>query len=723
LDVTVDDPDWQALEAHQRRLQIIDGVTRLLLRQSQVQPLLLIVENLHWIDAGTQAVIESLIKRLPTACLLLLVNYRPEYQHGWGSKTSYTQLRLDPLPVETAEAFLRVLLGDAAELQPVKHLLIERTEGNPFFLEESIRTLVETKSLVGGRGAYRLAQALSGIQVPSTVQAILAARIDRLPPEEKHLLQCAAVIGKDVPFPLLQAIAEMPEDQLHRGLAHFQTAEFLYEANLFPEVVYTFKHGLTQDVAYGGLVLERRCRLHARIVEAIERFYPNRLATQIEQLAHHAFQGELWGKAVTYYRQAGTKAAMRSAYREAVASFEQALVALKHLPEDPDTRQQAFDLRLELRPWLAPLGDYESILDNLRAAEAIAEGLGDRRRLGLVSAYMTDYFRLTGQSEEAVACGERALIFATELGDFSLQIVAQMLLGHACHAIGDYRRAVHLLKRNVAALTGELVRERFGSAALPSVFSRSWMAFSLADLGAFAEAIAIGEEALRFAEEVDTAHAQVLATHVIGLVYLCQGDIDRAIPLFEQTFYRCQEEQIPLGSRLLASALGYAYALYGRVTEGVSLLEQAVRQSEALNVYFRYALWLAWLGEAYLLAGRVDEAFELAARAVERTTTYKERGHLAYALRLLGDIMAQRKPPEVEQATEYYQQALALAEELGMRPLQAHCHRGLGSLYAKVGWQEPARAELSTAIELYRAMDMTFWLPQAEAALAQVEGR
>jgi tetratricopeptide (TPR) repeat protein len=412
---------------------------------------------------------------------------------------------------------------------------------------------------------------------------------------------------------------------------------------------------------------------------------------------------------------------MRSAYREAVASFDQALVALKHLPEHPDTRQQAFDLRMELRPWLAPLGDYERILDNLRAAEVIAEALDDRRRLGLVSAYMTDYYRLTGQSKDAVACGERALTFAADLGDFSLQIVAQMLLGHACHAIGDYRRAVHLLKQNVAALTGELVRERFGSAALPSVFSRSWMAFSLVDLGAFAEAIAIGEEALRIAEEVDTAHAQVLAAHVIGLVYLCQGDIDRAIPLLEQTFHRCQVGHIPLGSRLLASALGYAYALCGRITEGVSLLEQAVWQSEALKVYFRYALWLAWLGEAYLLAGRADEACELAERAVERTTTYKERGHLAYALRLLGEITAQRKPSEVEQATEYYQQALALAGELGMRPLQAHCHRGLGLLYAKIGRRDEARADLSTAINLYQAMEMTFWLPQAETALAETE--
>jgi tetratricopeptide (TPR) repeat protein len=723
LDVTVDDPEWQALDAHQRRLQIIDGVTRLLLRQSQMQPLLLIVENLHWIDAGTQAVLDSLIERLPTVHLLLLVNYRPEYQHGWGSKTSYTQLRLDPLPVEAAEALLRVLLGDAAELQPVKHLLIERTEGNPLFLEESIRTLVETKSLVGARGAYRVAQALSGLQVPSTVQAILAARMDRLPPAEKHLLQCAAVIGKDVPFPLLQAIAEMPEDQLHRGLAHLQAAEFLYETSLFPELVYTFKHVLTQEVAYGSLMQERRCTLHARIVVAIERSYPDRLATQVEHLAHHAFRGELWGKAVAYYRQAGTKAAMRSAYREAVASFEQALVALKHLPEDPDTRQQAFDLRMELRPWLAPLGDYESILANLRAADALAEALGDRRRLGLVSAYMTDYFRLTGQSEEAVACGERALTFATDLGDFSLQIVAQMLLGHACHAIGDYRRAVHLLKRNVAALTGELVRERFGGAALPSVFSRSWMAFSLADLGSFAEAIAIGEEAVWIAEEVDTAHGQVFAAHVVGLVYLWQGDLDRAIPLFEQTLHRCQVGHIPLGSRLLASALGYAYALCGRVTEGVSLLEQAVRQSEALNVYFRYALWLAWLGEAYLLAGRADEAFEIAERAVERTTTYKERGHLAYTLRLLGEITAQREPPEVEQATEYYQQALALAEELGMRPLVAHCQRGLGTLYQRIGRREQAHTALSAAIALYRAMEMTLWLPRVEEALAQVEER
>ena len=325
LDVSVDDPEWQALDPSQRRLRIIDSVRRLLLRQSQVQPLLVSIENLHWIDAGTQAVLDSLVESLPTATLLLLVNYRPEYQHGWGGKTYYTQLRLDPLPPESAEALLQALLGDDGSLGPLKHLLIERTEGNPFFLEESARTLVEAQVLGGERGAYRLVQSLRNIQVPATVQAVLAARIDRLSTAEKTLLQTAAVIGTDVPFPLLQALAKLSEEALQRGLMHLQAAEFLYETRLFPTLEYTFKHALTHDVAYGSLLQERRRALHAGIVEALERLYPDRLAEHVDRLAHHALRGEVWEKALLYCRQAGEKALERSAYRDAVGYFEQAL--------------------------------------------------------------------------------------------------------------------------------------------------------------------------------------------------------------------------------------------------------------------------------------------------------------------------------------------------------------------------------------------------------------
>jgi class 3 adenylate cyclase/tetratricopeptide (TPR) repeat protein len=441
LDVPVDDGPWEALDPAQRRQRTLEAIKRLLLREAQVQPLLLVFEDLHLIDSETQALLDSLIEGLPTARVLLLVNYRPEYQHGWGSRTFYTQLRLDPLPPEGAEALLRSLLGDDASLRPLAPVLTERTEGNPFFLEESVRTLVETKVLIGERGAYRLVTPLPSIQVPTTVQAILAARIDRLPGDDKRLLQTASVIGTDVAFPLLQAVVDVPEDGLQRSLAHLQAAEFLYETRLFPDVEYTFKHALTHEVAYGGLLQERRRALHARLVEAIERLYAGRLIEQVDRLTHHAVRGEMWEKALAYGRQAGTKAFARSANREALACWEQALAALAHLPERRETMEQAIDLRVDVRSALQRLGELPRSLGYLREAQALAETLGDQRRLGVVFSQLAGYFYVTGAPDDAIEASRRTLDIATTLGDSALEVVANYRLGLCHHNEGDYRRA------------------------------------------------------------------------------------------------------------------------------------------------------------------------------------------------------------------------------------------------------------------------------------------
>ena len=265
LDVPIEDPEWARLDPPQRRRQTLEALKRLLLRESQVQPVLLVVEDLHWIDAETQAWLDLLVESLPAARLLLLVNYRPEYQHGWGSKTYYQQVRLDTLPTASAGELLEALLGPDRAIEELGRRLIERTQGNPFFLEESVRALVETGALTGARGAYRLVGPIQSLELPATAQAMLAARIDRLAPGDKRLLQTASVIGKDVPFPLLQAIAELPEEALREGLSRLQAAEFLYEAALFPDVEYTFKHALTHEVAYAGLLQERRRAVHVRV--------------------------------------------------------------------------------------------------------------------------------------------------------------------------------------------------------------------------------------------------------------------------------------------------------------------------------------------------------------------------------------------------------------------------------------------------------------------------
>jgi class 3 adenylate cyclase/tetratricopeptide (TPR) repeat protein len=724
LDVAVEDPQWQALDPPQRRLRTLEAVKRLVLRESLAQPMLLVLEDLHWIDSETQAFLDSLVESLPTSRILLLLNYRPEYQHGWGSKTYYTQLRLDPLSPAGAEELLQALLGDDASLAPLKQLLIDRTEGNPFFLEESVHALFDQGVLVHhtagmtGQSAH-LTKPLTEFKLPATVHAVLAARIDRLLPEVKRLLQTAAVIGTEVPFPLLQAIAELPEEPLRMGLAHLQAAEFLYETSLFPDLEYTFKHALTHEVAYGTLLLERRRSLHARIVEAVEELYPDHLAEHVERLAHHAFQGEMWDKAVAYLRQAGAKALARSAHQEASIYLVLALLALQHLPERRDTYERAIDLRFDLRTSLFHLGEFGQIFEYLHEAETLAEGLGDQGRLARVYDFMSANFNVLGDHDRAVESGQRALAVAATLGIPRLQLATNFHLGAAYYSMGDYRRAIDVLRQNVESLEGELLRGRSDGPSLRSVVSRTWLVWSLAERGAFPEGIVHAREGIEIAEAVDRPDSLINAYSGIGFLFLRKGDLSEAIPLLERGFGLYQDWQIPLLFPLVASALGAAYALAGRVAEALPLLEQAVAHAASMKVMDFQSYRLACLGEAYLLSGRMDDGMALAVHALELSRTHKEGGWEAYALRLLGDVAAQREPPEIQAAEEHYQQARILAEDLGMRPLQAHCHLGLGRLYSKIGGLKQARAELSAAIKLYRAMEMTLWLNEAEAALAQ----
>jgi class 3 adenylate cyclase/tetratricopeptide (TPR) repeat protein len=719
LEALPEDSPFLHLDPSERRQRTLVALQRLLLRESQVQPLLLVFEDLHWIDSETQALLDGLVERLPTAPLLLLVNYRPEYQHGWGSKTYYTQLRLDPLPPASAAAVLQELLGDDASLVSLKPLLIERTEGNPFFLEESVRTLVETSVLVGAPGAYRLVKPLDSLRVPATVQAVLAARIDRLPPEDKRLLQTAAVIGTDVPLSLLRAIADVPETALPRGLAHLQAAEFLYETRLFPAPEYTFKHALTHEVAYNSLLLERRRGLHAHLVEALEALAPERVAEPVERLAHHALRGEVWDKAVTYCRQAGARAWDRAAFREALAAFEQALQALVHLSEPGDTRGLALDLRLALGGALNPLGEHGRQLALLGEAEVLARALDDRARLGRVLAQMANVRRITGDSDGALAAGRQAFEIAAALGDSALQAQASHVLGLVYHAIGAFDRAAVLLRRNVEATDRASGTPRTDL----QINSQAWLAQVLSELGAFPEGRRHGEEALRLAMLTGRGQTPIIAHTHLGLLYLAQGDLQHAIRVLERGLALCRASGHRNNLRSIAAGLGSAYALQGCLAEGRALLEEGIREGIRMGALRGVASQVTRLSEVCRLAGCGEEAGQHARQALDLAQQHKERANEALALHQLGVVQAHGDPPDVAPAEAYYQQALALAEELGMRPLMAHCRLGLGQLYGQTGRWEPARAALITAIDLYRAMEMTFWLPQAEAALAEVEGR
>jgi predicted ATPase/class 3 adenylate cyclase len=715
LDVPVDDPLWEALDPPQRRQHTLDAIKRLLLKESRRQPLLLVVEDLHWTDSETQALLEDLVDSLGSMRLLLLVNYRPEYEHRWGKKTYYTQLRLERLPPESTSEMLQALLGNAPGLEPLKAMLVRR--GNPFFLEETLRTLVETKALEGERGAYRLTRPVQSLQIPTRVQTILAARIDRLPVEEKQLLQAASVIGKDVPYAVLSRIADLSEWALRRGLGHLQEAEFLYETSLFPEPEYTFSHTLSHEVTYGSLLHDRRRILHGRIVETIEQLYPDRLAEHIERLAHHAVRGDLRERAVNYLRQAGLKAAARSAHREAVAHLEQALQVLSHLPRDHETLAQTLDVRFDLRNALQPLAEFGKILDNLGRARALAEDLGDRRRLGRVFAYLTDYYRLTSDQTRAIESGERALAIGEALGDLDLRVSTQTWLGQVYYARGEYRRALEFFTKNLGVLIGDLAQERLGLPQLPAIHSRTCLAWCLAELGEFTEGTRRGEEAMSIAESIDHPLSRAVASAGLGTLYVRKGDAAAAIALLEPGLQACRVGNIPLWFPVLASVLGNAYALAGRIPDALTLLGQAVDQADAMGLMSGHAMRLARFAEAYLLAGRPVEAIEVGRRALERARENHEEGYEAWSLRVLSEIGLRSRASALDDAEAHGRKALTLAVQLSMRPLQAHCHATLGRFMQVRGDQAEAHAQMAIATGLFREMAMSSWAIRSEDEL------
>jgi class 3 adenylate cyclase/tetratricopeptide (TPR) repeat protein len=714
LEVSVEDAQWQRLEPSERRRHTLDGVKRLLLRESQVQPLVVMFEDLHWIDTETQALLDSLVESLPTASLLLLVNYRPEYQHGWGGKSYYRQLRLNPLPPQTADELLTILLGADPSLEPLKRLLVERTGGNPFFLEESVRTLVETGVLVGERWTYRLVGTIEAIQVPATVHTVLAARIDRLPPEEKALLQTASVIGKDVPFALLEAVVEEPEDVLRRGLANLQAAEFLYEAHLFPDLEYTFKHALTHEVAYHGLLRERRRDLHRRVLRALERGGPGREREEIERLAHHAARGELWDRAAGYLYRAGKRAFAQARYEAGAASCQAAVDALDRLGDTADLALK-LDACLELWSARSTTGEYVGLRELADKAEALARTLGDGPRLGQVRLRQAQAV-LNGVIPGTLGLAldrARDAFERADPGDLRTRSYAQFIVGHACRDLGRITEAVREFGVGLALFPGDRYGREPGLIFPIHVSLSAWRSEAYAALGDFPQAFASAGEALRVATDIRHPTSLAVANRYLGYVHLLRGEIDTAVPLLERGFAIAREHNLFLATIFAASQLAYALVLRGERERGLDYLAQASERSVGAGTP-RWHHYGTVTASTYLAAGCREEARAEIGHGMAAATERHARGFWAVWWRLEAEMLASDDPTG---ACGRLQEALALASELGMRPEGAHCHLALGKVYRRIGDGSKAREHFATAAAMCHEMGMTSWLENAGAEL------
>jgi class 3 adenylate cyclase/predicted ATPase/transcriptional regulator with XRE-family HTH domain len=724
LDMPVEDPQWQALDPRQRRQRTLDAVKRLLLRESQVQPLLIIVENLHWIDTETQAVLDSLIESLPTARILLLLNYRPEYQHSWGNKTYYTQLRLDPLSPARAEELLQALVGRDASLHPLKRRLIERTEGNPFFLEESVWTLAETKALVGERGAYRPAQTLPGLQVPATVQAVLAARIDRLPPEDKRLLQAAAVIGKDFPFSLLQAIAERPEEALLRSLAHLQATEFLYELHLFPEHVYTFKHALTQEVTYQSLLQRTRKQYHQQIAQVLIERFPDTVATRPELLAHHYTEAALSAQAVPYWQRAGQRAIERSAHMEAIGYLSKGLELLKAWPDTPERAQQELTLQLALgTPLLMIKGTTAPEVEHAYSrAQDLCRQLGDSSERFTMMVGLWRFYLNRARLRTAHELGEQCFALAQRLHDHVLLQETHLMLGSTLLYQGELASARTHLERGIALYDPRQSGARVFSSGLdPGVVCLFRTAWVLWLLGYPEQALIKSHKALTLAQELSHAYSLCYALHYAAMIHLFRREGKLAQERAEATIALSRDQgfiQSLAGGMFMR---GWALAEQGSAEEAIILLLQAQDTYRAFGTELGQAHILVRLAEAHRKRGQIQEGLHVLAEALAAVHKNAERYYEAELHRIKGDLLLQGgKGERLKEAEENLLRGIDVARRQDAKSLELRVVMSLSRLWQIQGKRTEARQMLAGIYSWFTEGFDTQDLQEAKALLEEL---
>lgn len=719
LDLPVTDIEWLALEPATRRQKILAVAKSLILRATAIQPLLLWFEDMQWTDAETRALVEGIAEEIETSRLLMILTYRPEYEHKWAAKNYYRTIQIEALDEPAAQRLVRIILGSGNANEQLCNLLVKRTDGVPLFIEETIRSLVERGVMRGHRGGFELAQELHAITIPETVQAVLASRIDRLAPAQRDLLQIASVIGPDIQVSLLEEVAEIERDELRSLLADLQAEEFLHQVPNTSSFQFRFKHALTHEVAYGSLLSKRRHELHGRIVRAIESQHSGNLAEMVESLVHHAMAGEIWPKALVYSRQAGNKAVELSAYREARVFFEQALQALTRLPQDRAHIQIGIDIRLGLRTIFGATTEYSALEICLREAEALAISIGDQPRLAAISIAQTFVHNWRGDLDASIICGERGLRIAREITDSRLELSASSFLAQAYMWRGNFRRSLALLQDNQDWTKGPMRQERIGTTGTSSVLWLGMISASSAYLGNFQEAIAAAREACAIADEVQRPYDTALAHWYAGFVQSHQGDVSGSLVSLEHGYQICHTSQISFLVPVLSTSLGHAYALAGRADEGIALLNKAIGFSQFAKFPYGVAWSTVYLGFAKFLAGRPEGVSEQARNAIDLASSHGYRAVEATAHRLIA--VAHQHDGEPRAAEASYLQAIKIASELGLRPELAHCQSGLSQIYDHLGHTDEASRLRNAAGALYAGLQMPTW-PSDVACAVHVAG-
>jgi class 3 adenylate cyclase/tetratricopeptide (TPR) repeat protein len=678
LDLSSDDAGWKNLEPPERRRKINEAITALIFHQERLTPLVILIEDVHWIDAETRLVLDNFVRAIGNVRILVVATQRPE--RLWSS-AKVERLDLAPLDEAEGDRLLDALLGDDSSLGPIRRRILTQAQGNPLFVEELAMALKETNVLVGDAGKYKVSNAATGIEIPETIHSVLASRIDLLDRPTKSLLQMAAVIGKDISIAVLSGMAGVDSDELEARLQVLEAGDFLWSIRTSNMVEYSFKHELTREVAYGMLLLSVRRYLHAKATETIELRFSDRLDEHIDRLADHAFLAELWQKAVPYQLRSCRRAIKRGANQDAIAIYERGLETLSHWPDSRKKTISEIDLHLAVVTALEPLGMHRRIAEVLRESRRLAETSGEPWRIAAVNCQLAVGLWRLGHHAEAMTAAQDAQSIAEQVGEPVLTFAALHQVGIIHHEVGAFARSLEFHEKCLAMETPQIDERRAGWAALPSVMLRTFMTDSLIDLGDFDRAERLAEEASGLAKSANHAYSRANINHVFARLRTAQGRPAEALSLLQESWQTCLDLEMKQMYPIFASRMGEAHLALGEVEAALQILAVPEQLDMPLAEHsFGWRFLFVAQGHALLAAGRHAEAKASAERALALAEQRGEPPQIANAKKLLGDVARNGDTADMAQAERYYREAFTLAEQCAMRPMMAQCREALAAL-------------------------------------------
>jgi tetratricopeptide (TPR) repeat protein len=706
------------MDAQVKKRRTLEAIKRILLRESLNQPLMVTFEDLHWIDEQTQEFLNLLADSIGTAKILLLVSYRPEYSHQWNSKTYYTQLRLDPLGRESAAEMLSALLGDSGGLNPLKRLIIDKTEGTPFFMEEMVQVLFDDEGALVRNGATHLTKPLEQLKIPPTVQAILTSRIDRLPLDAKDLLQTLAVIGREFPLSLIRAVITKSDDELHRLLSNLQMGEFIYEQPAVGDTEYVFKHALTQEVAYNSLLVERRKQLHERIGAAREALYASSLDDHLPELAHHYSRSPNADKAVDYLGRAGQQALSRSAFNEAFAHARAGVALIPALAASAERGQREFRLLYTLVRAAAATEGFSSpqIALGYRRILELAQELGDEEALFTALRGMWADRCSAASHQEAAELVGQMLKLAERAKSPAALADAQSCQGCTLYLTGHFGDALTVLNRAIAVCPDGAGRISFGGVD-PLVESLRFAAQSAWPAGYPDRAINFVESAIKRSSDLNQPLSMADTLSSAAVIRSWRGEVLETRQLCEQLQALAEERGFAWLLALNRIGQGWVASARGEHECAIALIRRGIADWKIPGAF---AALTSVLAEACLRAGRFEEAMDAVAAGREHVARTGEHNADSEFERVAGEALLLMDAGNTTEAEQCFRRAIAIAAEQGAKSFELRATMSLARLLRDTSRRDEARAMLAEIYNWFTEGFETADLKNAKALLDEL---